>query len=577
MVRASSLVLAAAALAALSACATPEGGARPAQTAQAAGAPGPSADTSVYGLYLAGHAALDAGDSRSAAELFGRASEKNPDADYLKARTFSAALVAGDIQRAAALSPPVDTADPGDKVLGVLTRTVEALAAGRGEEAYKEIEKAGDLGHGGAAIALLKPWAAAAAGRTETSLAMPMLPERLTRLIASIDQGLLMERARRYGEAETTFKALLNDHTSLPLVVAAYGPFLERRGRRQEALGLYDQVLAANPDDAEMAISRARAAAKASAPPAPTIREGAAGALLVPAAVVLADKEQEIGMIYLRLTLRLDPGETEAWLLLGDALSGLNDTAGARAAFAQVGPKAAHYVDARTRLAWSWQNEDKDQALKIAQEVVQQRPASEDAKLTLADLLRADERFEDSAKVLDPLIAAPKGQGEWRLYYMRGVALERSGHWPGAESDLQKALALRPNSPEVLNYLGYSWVNRGTRVKEGMGMIEKALALQPDEGAYVDSLGWAYFQLGDYKKSVDLLERAATLDAGDAEINDHLGDVYWRLGRKDEAKFQWRSVLTFKPPAEIKARVDAKLASPDGLDGLNKPPVIASQ
>ena len=211
MVRASSLVLAAAALAALSACATPEGGARPAQTAQAAGAPGPSADTSVYGLYLAGHAALDAGDSRSAAELFGRASEKNPDADYLKARTFSAALVAGDIQRAAALSPPVDTADPGDKVLGVLTRTVEALAAGRGEEAYKEIEKAGDLGHGGAAI------------------------------------------------------ALLNDHTSLPLVVAAYGPFLERRGRRQEALGLYDQVLAANPDDAEMAISRARAAAKASA------------------------------------------------------------------------------------------------------------------------------------------------------------------------------------------------------------------------------------------------------------------------------------------------------------------------
>ena len=580
MVGASHLVLAAAALAALSACATPQGDAhlagasRAADVANVGGAP---ADTSVYGLYLAGHAALDAGDSHAAAELFGRASDRNPDAAYLKDRTFSAALMSGDLARAAALAPQLDSSDPGDKVLGVLARSVEALAQGKGEQAYQEIERAGDLGHGGAAVALIKPWAAAAAGRTETSISTPLLQERLTRLIASIDQGLLMERARRYSEAETTFKALLYDRVSLPLVAAAYGPFLERRGRRQEAVALYDQVLTTSPEDGEMAVSRARAAARGPAPPPPTVREGAAGALLVPAAVVLADKEQEIGMIYLRLTLRLDPNQAEAWLLLGDALTASNDIAGARAAYGQVGPKATHYVDARSRLAWSWQSDDKDQALKIARQLVEERPASEDAKLALADLLRADERFEESAKMLDPLIASPKGQGEWRLYYMRGVALERSGQWQGAERDLEKALELRPNAPEVLNYLGYSWVNRGSRVKEGLAMIEKALVAQPDEGAYVDSLGWAYFKLGDYKKSVEYLERAATLDAGDAEINDHLGDAYWRVGRRDEAKFQWRSVLTFNPPADIKARVDVKLASPDGLDGLTKPPVVASQ
>ena len=580
MVSASRLVLAAAALAALSACATPPGDAHLAAAPQAGAVDnlgGVTSDTSIYGLYLAGHAALDAGDSRAADELFGRASERNPEATYLKDRTFSAALMAGDLTRAAALAPQLDASDPGDKVLGVLARSVEALAQGKGEQAYQEIERAGDLGHSGAAVALIKPWAAAAAGRTETSISTPLLQERLTRLIASIDQGLLMERARRYAEAETTFKALLNDRVSLPLVVAAYGPFLERRGRRQEALTLYDQVLANSPDDAEMAISRARVAAKAPAPAPPTVREGAAGALLVPAAVVLADKQQEIGLIYLRLTLRLDPNQSEAWMLLGDALSGMNDTAGARAAYAQVGPKAAHYVDARSRLAWSWQGDDKDQALKVARQSVEDRPASEEAKLTLADLLRADERFEESAKVLDPLIASPAGQGEWRLYYMRGVALERSGQWQGAERDLEKALELRPNSPEVLNYLGYSWVNRGTRVKEGLAMIEKALVAQPDEGAYVDSLGWAYFRLGDYKKAVEYLERAATLDAGDAEINDHLGDAYWRVGRRDEAKFQWRAVLTMKPSDDIKARVDTKLASPDGLDGLTKPPTIASQ
>jgi len=574
MVRASHLALAATALLALSACAS-TGAAPPATTASADPA---NPDASVYGLYLAGQAALDSGDSRAAADLFGKASAKTPDAAYLKDRVFTSALMAGEMTRAAALSPPADSTDQGERILGVLARSVEALADGRNETAYQELSHANDLSRGEAALALLKPWAAAAAGHAEASLTMPGLDDRLTRLVGGIDQGLLMERMHRYGEAETTFKSLLNDPAGLPLVAASYGPFLERRGRRQEAIAVYDQVLAAAPDDTDLATARARAAARAPAPPQPTVREGAAEALMVPAAIAMTNKEQEVGLIYLRLALRLDPNQAEAWLLVGDALSGLGDIAGARGAFAEVGPKSSHYVDARTRLAWSYQTgDDKDQALKLAQETVQLRPDSQDAKLTLADLLRASDRFEESAKMLDPVIAAQGEHAEWRLYYMRGVALERSGHWPDAERDLQKALAMKPDSPEVLNYLGYSWVNRGSHIDEGMKMIQRALVAQPDEGAYVDSLGWAYFRLGDYKKAVELLERAATLDAGDAEINDHLGDAYWRAGRHDEARFQWRGVLTMKPPADIKANAQLKLDSPEGLDGLDKPATVAAK
>ena len=577
MVRASHLLLAAAALAALSACATPGVGGRGAVTTLAA-APG-SQDASVYGLYLAGQAALDAGDTQGATELFGRAAEKFPDAGYLKDRVFTAALMSGDIQKAAGIAPLNAEADAGEKVLAVLARSVEAMAEGRGEAAYQEIVRAGNLGPSGIAVGLIKPWAAAAAGRTETSLSMPSVQDRLTRLVASIDQGILMERARKYGEAETNFKALLADHAGLGLLAAAYGPFLERRGRRAEAVALYDQVLESSPDDTDIKIARARAAAKAAPPPMLTPREGAAGALMVPAAVVLADKEQEIGLIYLRLALRLDPTQSEAWLLVGDALTGLGDAAGARAALAQVSPRSGHYVDARTRLAWNWQQaDDKDQALKTAQETLQQRPDSQDAKLTLADLMRADERFAESARLLDDVIGHAGGKAEWRLYYMRGVALERAGQWPEAQTDLEQALALKPESPEVLNYLGYSWVNRGIRIPDGLAMIQKALDAQPDEGAYVDSLGWAYYRLGDYKKAVPLLERAATLDAGDAEINDHLGDAYWRAGRHDEARFQWRAVLSFRPSAEIKARAESKLGSPEGLDAVAaKPETVAAR
>ncbi len=574
MVRASHLALAAAALLALSACAT----SGPSGPALVPSASVTDADASVYGLYLAAQAALDSGDSRSAAELFGKAADKNPDAAYLKDRVLTAALMAGDIDRAASLAPSAADSGSGDKVLGVLARSVQALSDGRGEEAYQILNRAGEIGPGGAAVALLKPWAAAAAGRTELSTATPTLDDRLTRLVASIDQGLLLERARRYAEAETTFKALLPDRAGMALAIAAYGPFLERRGRRQEAIALYDQVLLAAPDDADMTVNRARAAAKAPAPPPPTVREGAAQALMVPAAVVLANKEQEVGLIYLRLALRLDPNESEAWLLVGDALNGMTDVTGSRAAFAQVSAKSGHYVDARTRLAWSYQTHDKDQALKIAQETVLQRPESQDAKLTLADLYRADDRYAESAKLLDEVIARAGARVEWRLYYMRGVALERAGQWAGAEQDLQAALKMKPDSPEVLNYLGYSWVNRGTHIQDGLAMIEKALAAQPDEGAYVDSLGWAYYRLGDFKKAVGLLERAATLDAGDAEINDHLGDAYWRAGRHDEARFQWRSVLTMNPPDDIKAHAEAKLESPQGVDVTDaKPATVAAK
>jgi Flp pilus assembly protein TadD len=167
---------------------------------------------------------------------------------------------------------------------------------------------------------------------------------------------------------------------------------------------------------------------------------------------------------------------------------------------------------------------------------------------------------------MDAVIAEQKTP-DWRLYYSRGTALERLGRWPEAEADLQAALKQRPDEPELLNYLGYSWVDRGEHLKEGLAMVQKAVAADPRSGAMVDSLGWAYYRLGDYKKAVEELEQAVELEAGDPEINNHLGDAYWRVGRHDEAQFQWRRVLTLKPDDKIKTSAEAKLASGLGPDG----------
>ena len=160
---------------------------------------------------------------------------------------------------------------------------------------------------------------------------------------------------------------------------------------------------------------------------------------------------------------------------------------------------------------------------------------------------------------------------------MRGVAYERAGHWPQGERDLKAALELRPDEPELLNYLGYTWIDRGERLAEALGMVERAVAANPQSGAMVDSLGWAHYRLGDYKKAVDLLEQAVELEAGDPEINNHLGDAYWRVGRRIEAEYQWRRVLTLDPDAKIKADVESKLASGQGPKGPSAAPRIAGQ
>ena len=197
-------------------------------------------------------------------------------------------------------------------------------------------------------------------------------------------------------------------------------------------------------------------------------------------------------------------------------------------------------------------------------------PDDRDAAITRADLLRANERYAEAAAVLDRIIAEEGEDADWRLLYMRGVALERAGRWPDAEKDLMRALKQQPEEPELLNYLGYTWIDRGERLDEALDMVRRASEANPRSGAMVDSLGWAYYRLGDYKNAVEKLERAAELEPSDPEINHHLGDAYWRVGRRLEAQFQWNKVLTLEPNAATKAAVESKIKT--GLGPAQKPP-----
>lgn len=528
----------------------------------------PSAADTPYGMFLAGNAALTEGRNGDAAKFLDLARAESGDDPAVAERAFTAAVLAGDIERAAALAPQGDGSSDAGKRLGRLVRVVAALADGKGKAAREALGTDGiGFPHRGVA-ALLAPWVAAAAGDTEGAAVQPTLRgDGGVDYFGRIGQAALFERARRYDEAETDLKALATGPGASDIAVLSYGGFLERRARRPDAVALYDQALGRNPTSLAIRAARTRAAAGKAPPPMVTLKEGAAFALLGPAATAIQARQEQVGLAYLRMALRLDPNRTDAWLLLGDLLQSNGDVDGARAAYGKAKPTAPEFPAAQAKLAWSYQGQgDRETALKLAR--VAAATGDTDARLTLSDLLRANEKYDEALSLLNALIDESKGDAPWTLYYARAVAFEKTGSWPKAEADLQKALSLRPNEPELLNYLGYAWIDRGEHLQEALGMVQRAVAGNPRSGAIVDSMGWAYYRLGDYAKAVEILEQAVELEAGDPEINDHLGDAYWMVGRKDEAGFQWKRVLTLKPDDRIKASVEGKIAN--GLGPVRK-------
>lgn len=542
--------------------------------------PGPSSAASgesAYGLFLAGQSAINGGLGGDATGYFSRAAgaADGADAQLLQSHTFTAALLAGDVKAAAAIAPTSDD-DPAVRQLAGLTQAVEDMAEGHADKARILLDTRKEGAAHSTADRLLEPFAAAEAGDNEAAITLPVIEgDPVGAFFANLDQGQLFEHAHRYDEAETAYRALIQRGDPGGIASANLGALLERRGRWSDAVATYDQALARAPGDPTLIAARARAAAKRAAPPQPSLRESAAEALIAPASVLVIQKQEEVALAYLRLALRLDPSRDTAWLLVGDILTDVGDKEGSRAAYRTPKPGSADFVAARAKLAWSYQTDKKkDEALKVARDTLAAEPNSKDAATTLADLLRADEQYEESVTVLNKLIATEGDAPDWRLLYMRAVDLQESNRWPQAERDLTAALKQRPEEPELLNFLGYSWIDRGEKLREAVAMVQRAVNANPKSGAMIDSLGWGYYRLGDYNTAVDKLEQAVAIEAGDPDVNNHLGDAYWRVGRKTEARFQWNRVLTLEPSSKLREEVEAKLKS--GLDGGSTSPTAGS-
>jgi tetratricopeptide (TPR) repeat protein len=308
--------------------------------------------------------------------------------------------------------------------------------------------------------------------------------------------------------------------------------------------------------------------------------EGAASVMFSIAAALNREGAEEIVTLYLQTSRALDPKSADVLIMLGGLAESLEKPQLAIEYYRQVPVKSPMHRISQLQLGLTLAQTDKStESRKHLKALLDADPSDIRSYLAYGSVLSDAKEYREMAKVYDKAIEVigevPK-RNDWTVFFQRAIAYERLKEWDKAEPNFKKALALNPDQPQVLNYLGYSWVDRNQNLEEAMKMIERAVELRPNDGYIVDSLGWAHYRLGEFDKAVSELERAVELRAGDPTINDHLGDAYWRVGRKIEAVYQWNRALIGESDDVDKGVVQQKIEN--GLPELTqdgKPPMAA--
>ncbi len=297
--------------------------------------------------------------------------------------------------------------------------------------------------------------------------------------------------------------------------------------------------------------------------------DGLAEVFFTTASALNGEADDGYTMIYARIAAQLRPDHTEAILMTAGLLEKQGQHDLATDVYAMIPPNdPAFHVAEIGRADATFAAGRKEASLEILQALARTHGQLLMVQLSLGDGLRRQERFAEALKPYDAAIAMvpTPGPEHWSIFYSRGICHERGGSFDLAEADMRRALELQPDEPQVLNYLGYSLVDRGEKLDEALAMIERAVTIRPDSGYIIDSLAWAYYRLGRYDEALAPMEQASLLEPVDPVVTDHLGDVYWAVGRTREAEFQWHRALSFDPVEKDAARIRLKLEV--GLDAV---------
>ncbi len=520
------------------------------------GLPSPS------GSFLAGQEALNTLGTNMAAQAFLDATQTQWESPEIVERAFASLAAAGRIDEAESLARRMLELQPGNNLAKLLVATV-ALKERRYSSSIRQMETLGLDSFIDISGLLVEAWAYL--GQSDLKAAFAIL-ERMEG--NGLENFLIFHKALMadFAGDQRAVELAKMAYEADPFIsrsVEVYARVLGNAGQFEaaiEVLDAYEREGLSHPS-----LIPVRADIEAGRLPgkyATNIAAGAAELYHGIGAALARDGASDIAMVFLQLGLYLDPKSENIALAIG----GLFDSAGrfelANEAYASIPDGSPFKSGAAVLLAANLDDlGDRDGAIAELSAIVKAEPDNVEALTALGDMLRTDEQFGRAVEAYSRIIDIVGGEHprDWRYFYVRGIAYERNGEWDLAETDLLRALELNPDQPQVLNYLGYSWVDQGINLEPALTMIEKAVKAAPRDGYIVDSLGWAIYKMGRYEDAVAILEEAVRLLPNDPEINDHLGDAYWYAGRKREARFQWTIAKSVDRRGVVTKRVAPKL------------------
>lgn len=526
----------------------------------------PLAIPSATGSYLAGREALQDMNTQEAASYYLDAARSDWENLDIVTSAFEALLADGQVPRAVDVASHVLELDPTNGLAHIFLGTV-ALKERRYTSALNDFNAVQSNSFLGITAGILKGWAQVGKGDLgQAQKSLDAISRNGIEDFLRFHRALMADVAGKPKEALGLMRQAYENQPNDIRLVEAYTRMLMAAGDFKGATKVLDDFAAVGwsapfTEPLRADIAAGRGAAKL----IPNPQAGAAEMYYGIGRALTQDGSHDLAAEFYNLGLYLHPAADNISVALASIFENAKQYERANALYRALPESSPYKPSASVRIAENIQAlGDRPEAIRRLHNIVVTQPDNFDAIIALADQLRFAERYKEATTYYSRALEIAGGSSKktnWSIYYARGIAYERSGQWDKAELDFKAALKLSPNQPQVLNYLGYTWVDRGENLDEALKMIQKAIDWDPTDGYVVDSLGWAYYRLGRLDQAVKTLEQAVELRPSDPEINDHLGDAYWRVGRKLEAGFQWNIAADLDTTGNVKARVAKKLES----------------
>jgi tetratricopeptide (TPR) repeat protein len=531
----------------------------------------PAAADQNAGAYLAARQAAISGDYDAAALYFRDALLADANNTALMEQTLAAYLGVGQVESAAGIARPFISAG-GESQIANIALMAQAARAEDWDAIFDLIEAGHEVGP--LLDGLAQAWAYL--GKGDTVHAMMRFDEVIdTPGLRGFGQQHKALALAMSGDLDGA-SAIYDLPPNIGIIptrgsVVAHLQILAQLGDFERAGDMIERAFGEDPDPELAALRSAITAgevpdlSRAVATPS----DGISYAFKGLSDILQGEANESYLLLYAQAARYIAPHDADTQIATARLLNALGQYDAAAQTFAQVATDDPAFHSAEIGRAEALRLAGRiEQAIEVLSQLTRSHPDLPLSHASLGDIYRQQEHFVDAR---DAYSAALSGYPEdasirWWLLYSRGMTSERLDEWDAAEADFRASLALNPGNPSVLNYLGYSLVDRGLKFDEALGMIETAVAARPDSGAIVDSLAWVYYKLGRYQEAVAPMERAAELEPNDPILSDHLGDVYWMVGRDVEARFQWRRALSFEPEQAEADRIRHKLSV--GLDAV---------